>query len=122
LVGELIIELIVERSDELSEDQRFWRGTEILLQVELGEGLGAAVGSQCSIGCKILCVDKPISKDSLRLMHPKFDEVVGFLDGLGLGSEQTLEYVGEMSDIELIMEVDGGLLEGTLHFLMQVQC
>ena len=35
LVGELIIEPIVERSDELSEDQRFWRGAEILLEVEL---------------------------------------------------------------------------------------
>ena len=54
-------------------------------------------------------------------MHPKFDEVVGFLDGLLLGSEQTLEYVGEMSDIELIMEVLGSFSEFELNVTEQLE-
>jgi hypothetical protein len=54
-------------------------------------------------------------------MHPKFDEVVGLLDGLGLGSEQTLEYVGEMSDIELIMEVLGSFSEFELNVTEQLE-
>jgi hypothetical protein len=54
-------------------------------------------------------------------VYPQSDEVVGLLDCLLLGSEETLEDIGQVPNIELIMEVLGGLPEVSLHFCEQLQ-
>lgn len=54
-------------------------------------------------------------------MDPKLNEVVWFLDGFDLGYEETLENVGQVSHIELVVEVNGSLPEVSLYFSMQCQ-
>jgi len=65
--------------------------------------------------------DETITVDTLGLVKPQLDKVIGFLDGLGLGDEETLENVGQMTHIELIMEVEGGLSEGGLNTAVEGQ-
>jgi len=52
-------------------------------------------------------------------VDPELHEVVWLLDGLKLGCEQPLEHIGQMSHVELIMEVLGGLSEASLYLLME---
>ena len=54
-------------------------------------------------------------------MDPQLDELVGLTDGLGLRIEETLEHVGQVADIELVVEVLSGLAEGTSHLSVEVQ-
>ena len=55
-------------------------------------------------------------------MNPQLDQVVWLLDGLWLGSQQTLEDVGQMPDIELVVEVHCSLPEVSLDLSVQSQC
>jgi hypothetical protein len=44
-------------------------------------------------------------------VKPELDKNIGFLNGLLLGDEETLENVGQVTHIEFVMEVDGSLTE-----------
>ena len=55
-------------------------------------------------------------------MDPQFNQIIRFFDSLWLGYEQSLEDVGQVSHIELIMEVDGSLPEVPFHLSVQVKC
>jgi hypothetical protein len=61
-------------------------------------------------------IDESITIDSFGFMHPKFDKVVWFGNGFLFRLEKTLEDVGQMSDVEFIMEVLGGLSEVSDNF------
>jgi hypothetical protein len=121
-VGELIIDLLIETTDEVGEDKRLGLLTsEVFLQVELGEGLGGNVSSEFSVFDQVLEVNESITIDSLSLVHPKFDEHVRFLDDLLLGIEETLEDIGQVTHIELVMEVGSSLSEFLGHFNITVE-
>lgn len=110
-VGELIVEFLVKTTDEVGEDEGLGSGTEVFLQVELGEGLGGDIGSELTIFSQVRIADKSITIDSLGLVDPQSNELIRLLDSLGLGIEETLEHVGQVTNIELIMEVLGSLSE-----------
>jgi hypothetical protein len=60
-----------------------------------------------------------ISVNTFTLVNPEFDKVVGFLDSLDLGGEKTLENVGQMTHVELVMEVSSGLSELGRHISVE---
>jgi hypothetical protein len=61
-------------------------------------------------------IDKSITIDSFSFMHPKFDKVVWLHNCFLFCLKKTLENVGQMSHIELIMEVLGSLSEVSDNF------
>jgi negative regulator of genetic competence, sporulation and motility len=65
-VCELIVELFLKTSDEVSENERFWSWDgKVLVQVEFAEGFLAAVCSKSAILNEVLVVNKTITIDSL---------------------------------------------------------
>lgn len=54
-------------------------------------------------------------------MNPHLNEVIRLLDDLGLGNEETLEDVGEVTHVELVVEVGGSLSEVLLDLTMEGQ-
>jgi len=52
-IGELIVQLLVETTDELGEDEGLGSRTEELLEVELGERLGADLSSELTVLGKV---------------------------------------------------------------------
>ena len=121
LTWEAIIQLIIEGGDEVSEDQRFRVG----LLVEFRE-LSSGELLLCNVCCEglerlqVLWADQTITVDTLTLVSPQLNQVVRLLDGLWGSSEHTLEDCSQVTDIEFVMEVDGGLLERSFNFRMQV--
>lgn len=112
LTGESIVHLVVEGGDEVGEDKRL----RVLLLVELtklspGEGLLGEISSESSESFKVLWADQTITVDTLALVSPKLDQVVGLLDGLLTSLQDSLEHVRQMTHVEFVMEVDRGLLE-----------
>lgn len=112
---ELIVGLVIKSSDELGEDKWLWGWAEILLQVELGETLSTDFESSSLVSCQVGSIDKSITIDSLRLMDPEFHKVIWLFDSIWLSVKQSLEHVSQMTHIELIMEVLGGLSEVSLN-------
>jgi hypothetical protein len=54
-------------------------------------------------------------------VHPQSNEFIRLLDSLGLGIEETLEHVGQVTYIELIMEVLGSFSEFELNVTEQLE-
>jgi len=65
-------------------------------------------------------IDQSISISSLGLVDPQSNQLIGFLELSRLGQQQALEYIRKMSDIKLIVEVNGSLSEGDYNGLMQL--
>lgn len=118
-VLELIVELVIETCNEVGEDKWFRVVAEVLLQVELGEGFGHKFGTDALVCGEVSGIDESVTIDSFSFVNPKLHKVIWLLDGLLLGSQKTLEYIGQMSDGELIMEVLGGLSEVSDNFIME---
>jgi len=95
----------------LGEDKRFWSSTEVLLEVELRELFGSNFLSQSSVGGKILGINKSITEDSFAFVYPKSDKVIWLFDSILFGLKETLEHIGQVTYVELIMEVLGSLSE-----------
>lgn len=107
LTGEPVVHLVIERGNEIGEDERI----RVLFLVELAhlgpwEGLLRQVGGKGLEGLEIGGADQTITIDALTLMSPKLNQVVGLLDGLVASLQDTLEDVGQMTHIELVMEID----------------
>jgi hypothetical protein len=64
----------------------------------------------------VLRADETISIDSFTFVCPEHYQMIRFLDGLLTSLEHSLHHVGQVTHIELIVEVDGSLLEGSLNF------
>lgn len=121
-VLELIVEFLIEASDEVGEDE--WFSTfisEVLRQVLFWEVLLGQVLDDVSVFSQVSGVNESISIDSLGLVTPKLDKGVWGLDGLSSGLENTLEDVGQVSDVELVVEVLGSLSEGSLNLSVKSQ-
>jgi hypothetical protein len=84
---ELVVEVIIKGGSEPGEDENLRGSTEVLLEVELGEGLRAQLLGQFSIPGHVSMRHQSVTVDTLGLVHPELDEVVRLLDGLGLGVE-----------------------------------
>jgi hypothetical protein len=52
-------------------------------------------------------------------MDPEADEILRLLDSILFSLKETLEYIGQVTDIELVMEVLGSLSELELHITEQ---
>lgn len=52
-------------------------------------------------------------------MHPEFGDLLGLLEHIDLGLQHALEDSGQVTDVELLVEVEGGLLELVAHVLVQ---
>ena len=119
---EAVVELVIKRGNEVCEHQRL----RVVLLVELGhvrarEGLLLSLRVERSEGLQMLGADKTITIDSLALVSPKLDQVVRLLDSLLAGLEHTLEHVRQVTHIELVVEVNGRLLEGTLDLRVELK-
>ena len=66
--------------------------------------------------------DKSISVNTFTLVNPHLYELIGLLNSLDLGSQETLENVGQVTHIELVMEVRCGLSELHGHFVVELKC
>lgn len=64
---------------------------------------------------------KSITIDSFSFMDPQFDKVVWLDNGFLFGLEHALENIGQVSNIELIMEVLSGLSELPLNLLLELK-
>jgi hypothetical protein len=114
-VCELIVKFLIKTVDEVSENQ--WFGCwllEVLVQVELTERFLGKISSERTISLQVLSTHKTITIHTLRLVEPKFDKVIWFLDGFGSCLEETLENVGQVTNIEFVMEVSSSLSEISL--------
>jgi len=118
----LIVFLLIKTFDEVGKDKRFgnW-GLEIFGQVEFGERFLSDIGSQGAVLSQVLGVDQTITVDTFGLVDPQFDKHVGFLDAILSGDKETLEDVGQVTDVELVVEVLSGLTEGTLDITVQLE-
>lgn len=123
LVGELIVELVIQTGYEVGKDKWLSSWSEELLDLStiLREGLVADIVSGALELVEMLEVDKSISIDSLTLVDPELNEVLRSLDGLLLGSKETLEDIGQMPNVELVMEVSSCLLEQSSSILMNLK-
>jgi hypothetical protein len=54
-------------------------------------------------------------------VDPHLNQIVGLFNNLGLGNEKTLENVGQVTHIELVVEVNGSLSEVLLNFTVEGQ-
>ena len=54
-------------------------------------------------------------------MDPQLDNLFRFLKESGLGQKESFEDIGQMADVELVVEVDGCLPEGTHNQSVQLQ-
>lgn len=54
-------------------------------------------------------------------MNPHLYELVGLLNSLDLGSQETLENVGQVTHIELVMEVSSSLSELLGNFIVELE-
>lgn len=71
----------------------------------------AYVGSKGPVCSQIFGIYKPITEDSIALVYPESDKVVWFLDGILFSLKQSLEHIGQVTHVELIMEVLSSLSE-----------
>ena len=79
------------------------------------------VADEFLVSLQVLLIDESISIDTFTLVHPKSSQIVWFLDGLEFGLEKTLEDIGQMTNIEFIVEVDGSLSEVSLDFALEIE-
>ncbi len=120
---ESVVQFIIKRGDKVGKDKRL----RVLLLVELGqvgsvELLLGKIGSESLEDLQVLWADKTITIDTFTLVSPQLHQMVRFLDCFLAGLKHTLHDVGQMTHIELIMEVNGCLLEIPFDFTMQVEC
>jgi len=54
-------------------------------------------------------------------VKPQLDKLIWLLDGLGFSNEQTLENVGQVAHVELIVEVQGSLTESLFNLAVNGQ-
>jgi hypothetical protein len=54
-------------------------------------------------------------------VNPQFHKVLSFLNSLRLGGENTLEHVSQVTHVELVVEVSGGLSELHSHLVVELQ-
>jgi hypothetical protein len=71
-VREHVVEFVIETGDEVGEDQDLGRVLEVLLQIG-PEVLIADVTGNLTILGQVLVGNKPVSVDTLSLVHPEFD-------------------------------------------------
>jgi len=119
---ELIVILVIESSHKLSKNQWLWGWAEILLQVEFGETLAANLKSGSFVSSQVCSIDKSITVNSLGFMDPKFNEIIWLFNSFLLGVEESLEDIGQMTNIELIMEILSSLSEVSLNFRVKCEC
>jgi hypothetical protein len=55
-------------------------------------------------------------------MDPKSNEVIWLLDLLLFCRKKTLEYIGQMSAVELVMEVLSSLFKASINFGVKRKC
>jgi hypothetical protein len=95
---------------------------EVLHKILSWEGfLGMIVANEFFISLQVLLIDKSISIDTFTLVHPKSSQIVWFFDGLKFGLQKTLEDIGQMTNIEFIVEVDGSLSKVSLYFTLEIE-
>ena len=73
------------------------------------------------VSLQVLLIDKSISIDTFALVYPKSSQVVWFFDGLKFGLQKTLEDIGQMTNIEFVVEVDGSLSEVSLDLTLEIE-
>jgi hypothetical protein len=100
----------------LSEDKWFRCGSEIFLKIEFGERFGDKLSFDGSVCGKMLWRYKSITIDSFSLMYPQLDKIIWLLDDFLFGSEKSLEHIGQVTNVEFVMEVLSGLSELQLYF------
>jgi len=60
----------------------------------------------------VVCVNKSITLNTFRFMHPKFSDFFCFLKQIGFSLQYALEHTCEVSNVEFLVEVCRGLFEG----------
>ena len=114
---ETIVECLIERGHEVCKDQWLWIDILVeLAEVSTRECFLCQVRGKHSVSLQVLRADETITVNSLTLVRPEHHHVIWLLDGLLTSLKHTLHHVGQVTHIELIVEVDGCLLEGSFHF------
>ena len=106
--SELIVELVINACNELSENKRL--GVlllEELTQVCLCVSLFAVVVNKISVDSKVSSINETISVNTFELMDPQLYHVVVILYRLWFSLENALEDISQMTHIELVVEVNG---------------
>ena len=69
----------------------------------------------------MLLVYKSVSINALTLVYPKSCEIVWLFYSINFGLEETLEDIGQVTDIKLIVEVNGSLPEISFYFILEIE-
>ena len=121
-VGELIVEFVVETGYKVGEDKRLWVfSLEIVGEVGARESLLLGVEEARAESGQICSIYQSISVNAFTFVHPQLYKVVRLLDGILFGLKHTLEHIGQVTDIEFVMEINSGLSEVALDILMQTE-
>lgn len=78
--------------------------------------------SDFQVSSYVIVSDKSVSLNSLRFVHPEFSDLLGVLELVRSSLQDSLEYTGQVTDVELVVEVSSSLLELVAHFLVENQC
>ena len=81
------------------------------MHVILGKSFFHCVKRQVFVGLHVGFCDKTIAVDSLGLMQPQSDDSLLIYKLVRLGHQDTAEDIGNVSHIELVMEIHGSLSE-----------
>ena len=84
---------------------------EVTLEVEFAEALLKQVEHHGLILLKVVQGDQSIPVDSFGFVDPEVDYLFGSLELRGLSQQQALEDPGYVAQVELVVEVEGGLSE-----------
>mmetsp|Transcript_25698 Transcript_25698/g.48312 ORF Transcript_25698/g.48312 Transcript_25698/m.48312 type:complete len:201 (-) Transcript_25698:136-738(-) len=117
-VRDLVV-LHVVAGGEVAEDERVGALGEIkLARVELGKGLFGLLRHDVLELQEPLGVDDPVAVDTLALVEPQKAELLGVVK-IGRGrDQQTSEDIGQVPNVELVVEVGGRLPEGVGDLLV----
>ena len=120
----MIVKIFIKRSDEICEYKRLWV---LLLEVfhkilSWESFLGMIVADKFSISLQVLFIDKSVSINALTLVNPKSCEIVWLFYGFNFGFKETLEDIGQVTNIELIVEVNSSLPEISFDFILEIEC
>mmetsp|Transcript_31715 Transcript_31715/g.90095 ORF Transcript_31715/g.90095 Transcript_31715/m.90095 type:complete len:624 (+) Transcript_31715:5424-7295(+) len=118
----LVVNLVAQPLGKVAEDERL--GVILLvvvIDVRNGEKLLARRLRDLVVRLQVSGGHQPVGIHTLALVQPQPGELHGVVKLVRGGHEQALEHVGEVSDRELVMEVDGGFPEAGGNLVVQSQ-
>jgi len=121
VICNLIIESIrVDTRNEVTENEILWGISEVPWEIEfIRELLPYDFKHTFFVSLEILSRDETITVGTLALVDPELNEFIGLGKLVWIGEKKSLENIGHVSQVKLVVEVDGCFSEIRSNSLME---